>query len=386
MALEKIFVDTGDALRTLCTRLEQSRWLAIDTEFMREKSYYPVFCLLQVADDRLAACIDPLAIEDLSPLRQLLFDERITKVFHAGRQDLEILYLLWGDLPSPVFDTQLAAALFGLGDQVGYGALVEQLLKKRLAKGHARTDWSRRPLDDAQVRYAFDDVIYLGQLYEELSSRLAEKNRLHWLEADFRELVEPRTYEIDARSAWARVKGNQYLKGVELAILQEIAEWRELEAMKSDRPKRWILKDEVMIDLARRRPKDLEALARIRGLEPGVVKRRGERLLELVQRGLQRPEASWPESRGAAPRLSPRQEAMTDLLMCALRLIGEQNEITASALGTRKDLERLVSGDDGVPLLHGWRGEIAGETLVAVLEGRVTPRVVDGGLTLAPAA
>jgi len=386
MALEKIFVDTGDALRTLCTRLEQSRWLAIDTEFMREKSYYPVFCLLQVADDRLAACIDPLAIEDLSPLRQLLFDERITKVFHAGRQDLEILYLLWGDLPSPVFDTQLAAALFGLGDQVGYGALVEQLLKKRLAKGHARTDWSRRPLDDAQVRYAFDDVIYLGRLYEELSSRLAEKNRLHWLEADFRELVEPRTYEIDARSAWARVKGNQYLKGVELAILQEIAEWRELEAMKSDRPKRWILKDEVMIDLARRRPKDLEALARIRGLEPGVVKRRGERLLELVQRGLQRPEASWPESRGAAPRLSPRQEAMTDLLMCALRLIGEQNEITASALGTRKDLERLVSGDDGVPLLHGWRAEIAGETLVAVLEGRLTPRVVDGGLTLAPAA
>ncbi len=383
--MEKIFVDTGDALRALCARLEQSRWLAIDTEFMREKSYYPVFCLLQVSDGRLAACVDPLAIEDLSPLRRLLFDERITKVFHAGRQDLEILYLLWEDVPSPVFDTQLAAALFGLGDQVGYGALVEQLLEKRLAKGHARTDWSRRPLDDAQIRYAFDDVIYLGQLYEDLSSRLAGKNRLHWLDADFRELVDPRTYEIDAKSVWARVKGSQYLKGVELAILQEIAEWRELEAMKSDRPKRWILKDEVMIDLARRRPKDLETLSRIRGLEPGVVKRRGERLLDLVQRGLQRPEASWPRPRGAAPRLSPRQEAMTDLLMCALRLIGERNEITASALGTRRELERLVSGDDGVPLLHGWRGEIAGETLVAVLEGRLTPRVVDGSLTLAPA-
>ena len=383
--MQKIFVDTPEALLTLCTRLENASWLALDTEFIREKSYYPEFCLLQVCDGTVAACVDPLSIEDLSPLRHLLLNEKITKVFHAGRQDLEILYLLWGKLPAPVFDTQLAATLFGLGDQVGYANLVEQLLRRRLTKGHARTDWSRRPLDEAQLRYAYDDVIYLGEIYEQLSAELDAKKRTHWLDADFHALTDPATYEFKPEEAWSRVKGNQHLKGVELAILQTLAEWRENEARSSDKPKRWILKDEILIDLARRQPKSLETLSRIRGLEPGVVKRRGERLLRMVEEALNRPEATWPKLKRAFVRLTPNQEAIADLLACALRLIGEENSITSSALGTRKELERLVSGDEGVPLLHGWRREIAGQILLDVLAGKVVPRLDNGKLTLGTA-
>lgn len=383
--MQKIFVDTPDALRTLCSQLGDSPWLALDTEFIREKSYYPQFCLLQVCDGTVAACVDPLAIEDLSPLRKLLLDEKITKVFHAGRQDLEILYLLWGELPAPVFDTQLAATLFGLGDQVGYASLVEQLLRKRLTKGHARTDWSRRPLDDAQIRYAYDDVIYLGEIYTQLSAELKARNRTHWLDADFRALTDPATYEFSPEEAWSRVKGNQHLKGVELAVLQTLAGWRENEARVSDKPKRWILKDEILIDLARRQPKNMEALSRIRGLEPGVVKRRGERLLKMVEEARSRPEATWPTLKRVFVRLTPNQEAIADLLMCALRLIGEENSVTSSALGTRKEVERLVAGDDGVPLLQGWRKEIAGQVLLDVLAGKRVPVLENGKLVLATA-
>ena len=380
--MQKLFVDTPEALQDLCLQLEHSSWLALDTEFMREKTYYPEFCLLQISDGKITACVDPLSIEDLAPLKKVLFDERITKVFHAAKQDLEILYLLWGALPSPVFDTQLAATLFGLGDQIGYANLVEQLLNKRLAKGHTRTDWSRRPLDDAQVRYAFDDVIDLGQVYEKLAARLEAKDRTHWLDADFRDLSDPETYMNRPEEAWSRVKGNQHLKGLELAVLQSLAEWREKEAQHSDKPKRWILKDEVLIDLARRQPSTTDLLSRIRGIESGVIRRRGDLLLQLVQKARERPEESWPKSRKTLKRLTPNQEAITDLLACALRLIGEENGVTASALGTRKELERLVSGDEQVPLLHGWRKEVAGDSLLDVLAGTTVPRLVDGKLQL----
>ena len=191
--MQELYIDTPAQLQELCDRISGSTWLALDTEFAREKTYYPVLCLLQLCNGELAACIDPLNLTDLTPLLEILVDPKVLKIFHAGRQDLEIFYHRWGRLPQPLFDTQIAAALLGLGDQIGYAPLVQQLLGRELEKGHTRTDWSRRPLDPEQLRYALDDVIYLGEVHRLLAARLREQEREHWLEDEFRELADPAT-------------------------------------------------------------------------------------------------------------------------------------------------------------------------------------------------
>ncbi len=380
--MQELYVETPQQLEQLCRLLEGSEWLTLDTEFVREKSYYPQFCLLQVANGEVAACVDPLGLEDLEPLKSLIYAPSMVKVFHAGRQDLEIFHHLWNELPTPLFDTQLAATLLGLGDQVGYANLVQKVLDQPLEKGHARTDWSRRPLEQAQLRYALDDVIYLGPLYLELKSRLEKLGRETWLKEDFDLLADPSTYTVDPLDSWNRIKGRQYLKGVQLAVLQQLTAWRETEARKSDKPKRWILKDEVLVDLSKRQPKNLSQLERIRGLEPGTIKRRGETLLALIAQAGKIPREDWPREKSTPPKPSPNQEALADLMMCALRLQASESGITHSALASRKDLERLIQGDRELDLVHGWRGALAGHTLVDVLEGRRQIRIVDGRVSI----
>ncbi len=380
--MQELYINTAEGLTQLCDTLRDSPWLALDTEFVREKTYYPRFCLLQISNGEVAAGIDPLALDDLSPLLEILYNTDTTKVFHAGRQDLEIFYNLWGKLPTPLFDTQLAASLLGFGDQVGYGGLVKEVLGIELAKGHARTDWSIRPLQEAQLRYALDDVIYLCDLYLQLKKRLEHQGRDRWLQKDFDYLAEPTTYVITAEDAWRRVKGRQNLKGVQLAILQILAGWRESEAQRADKPKRWIVKDEVLIDLARRRPKDLQQMEQIRGLEAGTIKRRGDALLKLLDEGAEIPREQWPQEKARPPRLSHNQEAMTDLLTCCLRLLADENDISHNALGNRKELERLVSGDRELAILHGWRSSLAGDKLLQVLGGELRPVIQDGALLL----
>ncbi len=381
--MQELHIDSPDGLSELCQRFQDSEWLALDTEFMREKTYYPRLCLLQLCDGEIAASVDPQAIDDLSPLRELLMNSAVVKVFHAGRQDLEIFYHLWGELPAPLFDTQLAATLLGLGDQIGYGNLVEKLLGHQLEKGHARTDWSRRPLEPEQLRYALDDVIYLGELYLKLTLQLENAGRADWLAEDFRELAHPATYAIDPNGMWKRLKGRQRLKGVQLAVLQALAAWRETEAVKADRPRRWLLKDEVLLDLARRQPSDLKGLEKIRGLEAGTVKRSGEALLFQIKTAQQSPRDQWPQEENKHKRLTSNQEALTDLLMACLRLLAEQEEITPAAIANRRDLERLASGERDLELLHGWRKTLAGDALLAILEGRLIPRIIEGRLRIA---
>ncbi len=383
--MRRLYVDSVGKLHELCSLLRDSRWLAVDTEFMREKTYFPRLCLLQVADQTTAACIDPLTIGDLSPLLDLLYEPACIKVFHAARQDLEIFLNHWDRLPAPIFDTQIAAMLSGLGEQIGYGALVKVLLDVDLEKGHTRTDWCRRPLDADQLAYAYDDVIHLGEVYLRLHARLESLGRLRWLEEDFGSLADRATYRTEPEEAWRRVKGRQVLRGVQRAVLQRLAGWREGEAQSRDRPRRWVLGDEVLIDLARRMPRDLGTLARIRGLEGGAVARWGERLLALIAQGRGAAREDWPEEEGRGPVPSAAEEALADLLSAALRLLAEAQHISPAAVASRGDLTRIACGERAGPLLHGWRRALAGERLLDLAEGRRAMGVVAGQLQILPA-
>lgn len=378
----ELHVKTRDQLEDLCNHIKNSPWLALDTEFMREKSYYPKLCLLQLCNGKLAATVDPLVIDDLEPLLVILDDKALLKIFHAGRQDLEIFHHIWNRLPMPIFDTQLAATLLGYGDLIGYANLVQKLLRKELSKEHTRTDWSKRPLDSEQLRYALDDVIYLAQIYQILHQQLRDQARENWLQDDFSNLINPETYKIDFSLAWQRVKGQQRLKGVELAILQMLAAWREREAQISDRPRRWIIKDHLLLDIAKHRPRERRQLEKIRGVDARIIKRWGNQLLKLVEDGLALPREEWPEERRPLTPLSLNQEAMADLLMCALRLIAEEQMVSITALSSRGELERLVSGERNLAILHGWRRAVAGEVLLEVMEGRSSIRITDHALSL----
>ena len=379
----ELHVITRDQLEDLCQRIKNRPWLALDTEFMREKSYYPKLCLLQLCDGKLAATLDPLAIDDLNPLLDILDDKRLLKIFHAGRQDLEIFHHIWNRLPVPIFDTQQAATLLGYGDLLGYANLVQKLLNKALNKEYTRTDWSNRPLDNEQLRYALDDVIYLAQIYQILHQQLRDQARENWLHDDFSDLANPDSYKIDFTLAWQRVKGQHRLKGVELAVLQILAAWREREAQISDRPRRWILKDQLLLDIARRRPRDRRQLEKIKGVDLRIIKRWGNQILKLVGEGLALPREAWPKQRMPSPLLSLKQEAMADLLMCALRLIADEQKVSITALSSRGELERLVSGERNLAILHGWRRVVAGELLLEVMEGRSSIEITGHGLSLA---
>jgi ribonuclease D len=380
--MQELYVDEQDALGELCARLAGSEWLAVDTEFIREKTYFPRLCLIQLCNGEIAACVDPLRLDDLSPLLDLLFDGRILKVLHAARQDLEIFLHDYGRLPMPVFDTQPAAALLGHGDQVGYANLVKALLDVDLPKDQSRTDWSRRPLDAEQQRYALDDVIYLGQIYLKMRGQLFDRERLQWLAADFAPLTDPRTYYPQPDDMWQRVKGRQMLRGRQLAILQRLAAWRETEARTRDLPRKWVLRDDVIVDLCRRPPRDLQGLAGIRGMEPGQVRRDGERLLQLIAEGAASPKESWPRERPRPRPLQPSEEALVDLLGAALRLIADRHQLSPQAIATRKDLEQLVRNPEEPALGEGWRRTVAGEPLRALLRGESHLEVIDGVLQL----
>jgi ribonuclease D len=376
--MQERFVDSPDALRELCADLHGSEWLALDTEFIREKTYYPRLCLIQVCNGEVAACVDPLRLPDLQPLLDVLYDGRILKVLHAARQDLEIFLHDHGRLPMPIFDTQPAAALLGHGDQIGYANLVKLLLDVELPKDQSRTDWSQRPLDEQQQRYALDDVVYLGKLYLHMRGHLFDRERLQWLAADFATLADPHTYYPNPDSMWQRIKGRQVLRGRQLAILQKLASWRETQARERDLPRKWVLKDEVMIELSRRIPSDMPGLSKIRGLEPGLIRREGQVLLDLIASGAEAPREQWPQDKARVKPLSANQDAMVDLLSAALHLVADQHQLSPLAIASRKELERMVRGEADCTLLEGWRHLLAGKALQELMQGK-RQLIVDGG-------
>jgi ribonuclease D len=376
--MQELYIDTPEQLAQLCQRLEPSPWLALDTEFIREQTYLPELCLVQLATPDLAACIDPLRIDDLEPLRALLFREKITKVFHAARQDLEIFLHLWGDIPKPVFDTQLAATLAGLGDQVGYAAAVQKVVGRELDKAQTRTDWGKRPLRQEQIRYALNDVIFLGELYLALREQLLAAGRLDWLAADLHRLCEPASYGVEPSSQWKRVKGYHALRGVRLAVLQALAAWREQQARELNRPRRWIVKDEPLLDLARLMPSDHTHMHRIRGLDKGAVKRWGGHWLALIREARAMSPQDWPRVEKGAFRATPEQDAVVDMLMAVVRVRGNETDISAGTLASRQQLLQLVQGQRQLEVLEGWRLGVVGQALLDVLDGRCWPCVHGG--------
>ncbi len=364
------YVDNSQSLSDLCQQLAGSQWLAVDTEFHREKTYYPELCLIQVANDDIIACVDPLAVDDLTPLLDLFYREDMTLVFHAARQDLELFFLLRDSLPAHVFDTQLAATVLGYGDQIGYGNLVKQCLDVDLDKAHARTDWRQRPLSSEQLEYAADDVRYLRSLYHQLNDKLTETGRRTWLKEDFAALSAVKTYQEDPNKSWLRIKGAGRLKPAQLAVLQQLGAWREQRAVKHNLPRRWVLKDDVMLDLARFAPASTEAMKKIRGMEQRDIDRHGKAILEAIEKGKAVPKSEWPVIIRPTP-LSNQQDAVVDALMAILRQRCDEQKITPAAVASRKDVEALVRGEE-TSLQQGWRLEIVGQQLQDFLNGKLS--------------
>ncbi|MFO8025956.1 ribonuclease D [Thiohalophilus sp.] len=379
------YIETIPQLEAACEILRLNPVLALDTEFMREKTYYARLCLIQIASEDQVYILDPLRLEHLQPLFELLYDPGILIVLHAGRQDLELFYDLTGRIPAPVFDTQIAATLLGFADQIGYGALVEKVLGVQLDKSHARTDWAQRPLSDKQLTYAADDVVYLMQLYPEIHRRLQKLGREAWLTEDFAALSQPELYQNDPAQSWQRVSGHGRLKPRQLAALQGLAMWREKRAQQLDKPRKWILSDDVLLNLAQRLPDKKDKLAAIRGLPETVVREHSDPLLAAIQQARAMPESELPQTRD---RFIPDhdQELVIDSLLLYLKYLAFNSQISPATLANRKEIERLVRGERELAILKGWREHIAGQALLDMLEGKTVIRIDNGQLKIQSAS
>jgi ribonuclease D len=277
-----ILIDDIPALAKFCTELQGNNWLALDTEFERVKTYYPELCLLQLCNGTITALVDPLEIEDLEPLYELLYDKTITKVFHAARQDLELFFHIKGQIPVPLFDTQIAAGILGYDSQIGYAKLINEVLGVELAKTETRTNWKRRPLSREQLIYAADDVIYLARIYQKFIASLKTSAQLSVMDEEFKALTRPDLYEPDPETMWQKIKIARNLKGESLAVLKKLAAWRELTARKENQPRKWILGDHALLELAKLRPTNLDALSQVKGMKDELLKRHGLVLLEVI--------------------------------------------------------------------------------------------------------
>lgn len=362
-----LYIVDQAALTDCCSHLRGASWLALDTEFIRERTYYPQLCLIQIASADEVACIDPLALPSLDPLLDLLYDPGITKVLHAAQQDLELFFHLRSAALGPVFDTQLAALALGQGNQIGYAALVRQLLGVELDKAHTRANWRRRPLAPEWLAYAAADVRHLPELYRWQRAALIERGWLEALAEDFAALGHPDRYRLQPRDAWRRVREHNRLGGAQRAVLRALAAWREEQASTHDRPRRWILDDLALLELARRMPQTPDELRRIRGLPPATLQRHGDALLERIAAGRAEPPEQWP-ARPARPHLSPEQTGRVDELLELIAARANQYGISPQAVADRRDVEHWLAGQDS-PLRHGWRAALIGRALPARLAG-----------------
>ena len=378
-------VTDESGLRAVVKALGGAPVIAIDTEFMRERTYFARLCLVQLATESDVHVVDAIALEGrLQPLAEVLRAAAAVKVLHAGSQDIEVLLRATGTTPSPVFDTQVAATLAGFPTQVGYAQLVKDMLGVTLDKADTFTDWSVRPLSAAQLSYAEADVRDMPRLYALLVERLTREGRLEWLSEDFERLADPATYLVDPREQYRRVKRASTLDRRSLAVLREAAAWRETEAQRKDIPKRWLVSDESLIEVARRRPADAASLAAIRGVSERLA-RNSSGLIDAVQAGLAVPETELP--RLPRNRRPPSDaQPLADLLSAVLRVRAREHGIAPTLLATRDELERFAGGDrEGHPLSVGWRHALVGAELEAVLDGRLVVRVNGGRLLLVPA-
>lgn len=379
------YIDTPEQLAILCQQLAGVPWVALDTEFLREKTYYPQFCLLQIATPEWVACVDPLVLSDLTPLLDVLYRPDIIKVFHSCRQDLEIFYQLRGAIPEPVFDTQLAAPLLGFQDNTGYAMLVSSFLNINLNKAYTRTDWSVRPLSAEQLEYAADDVIYLCKIYQLMCQQLQQLGRLDWLADDFKLLNDSELYKVSPENAWYKIKGKNKLTGKQLSIVQTLSAWREQVSQAENRPRNWLMRDEMLIEFAKLQPETLEALANVRGTHEKLVTRYGKTLCQLIAKAKQEPPKPLHD-KDKSGKKTPEQEVILDILAALVRLRAEQNRLNPSILSTREDLEGLLQEPPVGALLHGWRCTMVGNELLQVLDGKIALTLDRKQLRFAPVA
>ena len=346
-------------------RLQGASRLAVDTEFMRERTYRAQLCLVQVASDTDCYLVDPLAGLDLAPLFATLADRGRLKILHAARQDLEVLLQSGGCVPAPVFDTQVAAALLGLPPQVGYAELIARRLGHSIDKGQTRTDWSRRPLTDAQLAYAADDVRHLLELHTDLAAALAAQGRAAWHAEDCAALEDPALYRTEPADAWRRLRGLGRLRPREQAVARALAGWREQRAIDSDKPRGWILADEALYEIATRLPGSAQDLERLPGLPPALVRKRGEELLALVAAAAGAAVEAAAEP--APSRPTPEQTRRIGELQQRVRDRAAAIGVNPEVLATRRDVEALVLGPrEASALTRGWRRETIGEELLAL--------------------
>ena len=374
------YIANQENLEAFVRRARSSAVLAVDTEFLREKTYYANLCLLQLATDTEVAVVDPFAVDDLKVLVPLLEDPAIMKLFHAAGQDLEILYRELGVLPSPVFDTQVAAALLGHTQQIGYGPLVHSVCGVSLKKSDSFTDWSRRPLSDSQLDYAADDVIYLPKMYRIMRERLEAKGRLDWLDNDFAALSDPANYVCDVASRFKRLKRVGQLNRRQLSAAREVASWRELTAQARDLPRKWVLTDEQVVEACRREARTIDELFMVRGMREKLCTRDARAVVAALVRGLDAPPEQWPEL-DKSLKSEPNVDAELDLMEALVRLRARENDIAMQTLASHGELARVARGyRTDIDVLKGWRRAIIGEELLDLLAGKLALSLGPDGL------
>jgi ribonuclease D len=371
-------ITTTSELAALCARMAKHPFVTVDTEFLRETTYYPLLCVAQLASPEEAVVIDALADGiDLTPLFDLLTNESVMKVFHAARQDIEIFWNLAKKIPHPIFDTQVAAMVLGYGDSISYDQLVQRITGDAIDKSFRFTDWTRRPLADAQLRYAISDVTHLRDVYLKLSADIQTRSRTEWVRAEMDILTSPDTYRMEPERAWERLK-SRVRKPKDLAVLIEIAAWREREAQSRDVPRGRVLKDDVLGEISIQAPTTIEKLSHLRSLPKGFERSRwGEAIIDAVKRGLERDPKTLPQIEKFRGALNGG--ATVELLKVLLRMTSERYGVAAKVIATVDDLERIAADDEAdVPAMKGWRRELFGERALALKHGKLALAVEKG--------
>lgn len=359
--MSESLVQDPTSLTRLCESLRDQPWMALDTEFMRTNTYYARLCLVQVATPDVIACVDTIALPTIEPLLEVIYSPKVLKIIHAARQDLEVFADIRGMPPAPVFDTQIAASLCGYDDQIGYGALVESITGHKLPKLHTRADWEMRPLAADQLHYAEDDVRYLRDVYQFLMQKLKDMGRTDWLREECATLTNPGLYRNDPREAFRRLKQGQSLPLAAQMILRELAAWREQTAQQKNLPRSWVVPDAALVETALAAPTTLGSLGQISGMGGSPSRKWGDEVLQAIQRGLSMPpERLWEEPQ----RLDRQKQALYEQLQTRVRSVSEQKKISATLLAPRRELLKLIAGDNSGNLARGWRRTLIGDELL----------------------
>lgn len=371
-----------EELRALCEKLRQFEYVTVDTEFMRDSTYWPQLCLVQLAGPETSdngAAVDPLAEGiDLTPLFDLMQDESVVKVFHAARQDIEIFVHLSGKVPHPVFDTQVAAMVLGYGDQVGYETLVNKVVRKNIDKSMRFTDWSHRPLSSKQLSYALSDVTHLRVIYEEFHERLEANGRAYWLAEEMERLTDPSIYSIDPKEAWLRLKTRSNSPKF-LAVARALGEWRETEAQRKNLPRNRVLRDDTLLDIAARQPLTDRDLDKTRGVGRNFGSSKpGQAIIEAIQTALDSPQEDWPQPK-FRPDLPSGIGPTVELLKVLLKLCSEEKGVAQRLVASSDDLQNIAADDNAdVPAMHGWRRELFGQYALQLKHGQIGLKLKNG--------